>query len=175
MTILTANAERSWPGLEVFPALPEQQPILANLLELYIHDFSEFRKMQVGPDGTFCYPNLPLYWHEPDRHPLLVRMDGGLIGFALVKRGSEISGSGSVWDMAEFFVLRGYRGRGIGTEIAHEIWRLFPGPWEVRVMQPNRSAQRFWQRAITRFKGKVTHSRRVEKAGESWRLFSFAA
>jgi predicted acetyltransferase len=123
MTILTANAERSWPGLEVFPALPEQQPILANLLELYIHDFSEFRKMQVGPDGTFGYPNLPLYWHEPDRHPLLVRMDGGLIGFALVKRGSEISGSGSVWDMAEFFVLRGYRGRGIGTEIAHEIWR----------------------------------------------------
>jgi predicted acetyltransferase len=175
MPIVPTNAERSWPGLEVSPALPEQQPILANLLELYIHDFSELREMELGPDGRFGYPNLPLYWHEPGRHPLLVRIDGGLIGFALVKRGSEISGSGSVWDMAEFFVLRGYRGRGIGTEIAHEIWRRFPGLWEIRVMQSNRSAHRFWQRAITRFKGKVAHSRRVEKDGTSWRLFSFAA
>jgi predicted acetyltransferase len=175
MTILTTNAERLWPGLEVVPALPEQQPILANLLELYIHDFSEFRKIELGSDGRFGYPNFPLYWHEPGRHPLLVRMDGELIGFALVKRGSEISGSGSVWDMAEFFVVRGYRGRGIGTEIAHQIWRQFPGSWEVRVLQSNRSAHRFWQRAITRFKGKATHSRRFEKAGEPWRLFSFAA
>jgi predicted acetyltransferase len=175
MTITTMNAESSWPDLEVFPALPEQQPILANLLELYIHDFSEFRKTELGPDGRFGYPKLPLYWREQGRHPLLVRMDGGLIGFALVKRGSEISGSGSVWDMAEFFVLRGYRGRGIGSEIAHKIWRQFPGSWELRVTQSNRSAHRFWQRAITRFKGKVTHSRRVEKAGESWCLFSFTA
>jgi predicted acetyltransferase len=169
------GAERSWPGLEIFPALPEQQPILANLLELYIHDFTELQKMELGPDGRFGYPNLPLYWREPGRHPLLIRMDGELLGFALVKTGSEISGSGSVWDMAEFFVLRGYRGRGIGTEIAHEIWKRFPGPWEIRVMQSNRSAHRFWQRAITRFKGKTTHSRLVEKDGKSWRLFSFAA
>jgi predicted acetyltransferase len=175
MTIMTTNAERSWPGLEVFSAPPEQQTILANLLELYIHDFSEFRKMELGPDGKFGYPKLPLYWHEPGRHPLLVRMDGTLIGFALVKRGSEISGSGSVWDMAEFFVLRGYRGRGIGSEIAHKIWKQFPGAWEVRVMPSNRPAHRFWQRAITRIKGEVTHSRRVEKADESWRLFTFAA
>jgi predicted acetyltransferase len=175
VTLVTTNAARSWPDLEVFPALPEQQPILANLLELYIHDFSEIRKMELGPDGRFGYPNLPLYWHEPGRHPLLVRMEGELVGFALVKTGSEISGSGSVWDMAEFFVLRGYRGRGIGTEIAHEIWKRFPGPWEVRVMQSNRSAHRFWQRAITRFKGKAAHSRSVEKDGKSWRLFSFAA
>jgi predicted acetyltransferase len=175
MTILTTNAERSWPSLEVFPALPEQQPILGNLLELYIYDFSELRKMELGRDGRFGYPNLPLYWHEPARHPLLVRMDGGLIGFALVKRGSEISGSGSVWDMAEFFVLRGYRGRGFGTEIAQEIWKRFPGHWEVRVMQSNRSAHRFWQRAITRFRGNAAHSKRVEKDGKSWRLFSFTS
>lgn len=159
--------------LEVLPALLEQQPILENLLELYIHDFSELRKLEIGPNGRFGYPHLPLYWREPGRHPLLVRMDGHLIGFALVKRGSQISENGSVWDMAEFFVLRGYRGRGLGTEIAHEIWTRFPGPWEVRVMKSNHSAHRFWQRAITRFTGKATHSTTVHRDGESWRLFSF--
>lgn len=76
-------------NLEILPALPEQQTILANLLELYIHDFSEFRKMELGTDGRFGYPNLPLYWHESGRHPLLVRMDGGLIGFALVREGRK--------------------------------------------------------------------------------------
>jgi predicted acetyltransferase len=175
MTNVRTNAEKTWPCLQVLPALPGEQPIMANLLEFYIHDFSEFRKMELGPEGRFGYPNLPLYWQEPGRHPLLVRMEGQLTGFALVRRGSEVSKNESVWDMAEFFVLRGYRGRGIGTEIAHEIWRQFPGTWEVRVMPSNRTAHRFWQRAITRFKGKITHSRRVEMAGESWRLFSFAA
>ena len=173
MTIMTTNAERSWTGLEVFAALPEQQTILANLLELYIHDFSEFRKMELGPDGKFGYPKLPLYWREPGRHPLLVRMDGGLIGFALVKRGSEISGSGSVWDMAEFFVLRGYRRRGIGTQIAHEVWRRFPGPWEVRVMESNVPAHDFWAHAISIHTGDAIQAIRVEKDGKCWILFSF--
>ncbi len=50
--------------------------------------------------------------------------------------------------MAEFFVLRGWRGRGVGTKAAHDVWKRFPGVWEVRVMQANISAQHFWAGAI---------------------------
>jgi predicted acetyltransferase len=170
---MTRHADRPLAHLEVIPAAPEQEPILANLLELYAHDFSEFRDLALGVDGRFGYRDLPLYWREPGRHPFLVRMDGKLVGLALVKRGSEISGSETVWDMAEFFVVRGYRRRGIGTEIAHEVWRQFPGLWEVRVMQSNHSAHHFWERAITLFAGEAIHSVRVEKRGECWHLFSF--
>ncbi len=159
--------------IEVIPASPEQEPILANLLELYAHDFSEFRDLELGEDGRFGYRPLPLYWSEPNLHPFLVRMDGKLAGLVLVKRVSEDSGSETVWDMAEFFVVRGYRRRGIGTEIAHEVWRLFPGLWEVRVMQSNHSARLFWERAIAEFTGAAIHSVCGEKGGESWRVFSF--
>ena len=130
--------QRSHPApIEVLAAAPEQAPILANLLELYAHDFSEFHDIDLGADGRFGYRHLGLYWSEPDRHAFLVRVNGMLAGFVLVKRGSEVSGNETVWDMAEFFVIRGYRRRGVGTQVAHEVWRQFPGTWEVRVMQSN--------------------------------------
>ncbi|HEV7220531.1 MAG TPA: GNAT family N-acetyltransferase [Terriglobales bacterium] len=105
--------------VEVVPARPEQQTIMANLLELYAHDFSEFHDVAIGADGRFGYEPLRLYWSEPGRYPFLVWVDGKLAGFVLVKRGSEFSGSEDIWDMAEFFVLRGYRRRGIGTQVGH--------------------------------------------------------
>jgi len=159
--------------VEVLPAAPEQAPILANLLELYAHDFSEFHAIDLGADGRFGYRHLPLYWREPDRHPFLIRVNGRLAGFVLVKRGSEISGNETVWDIAEFFVIRGYRRRGIGSQVAHEVWRRLPGAWEVRVMQSNTSAYHFWARAISTFTAEAISPVCVEKNGERWTLFSF--
>lgn len=157
----------------MIPAAPDQEPVLANLLELYAHDFSEFHQLELGADGRFGYKYLPLYWREPDRHPFLVRMDGKLAGLVLVKRGSEISSNPAIWDMAEFFIVRRYRRRGIGTGTAHEVWRWFPGPWEVRVMESNQSALQFWERAISAFAGETIPSVRVEKGGKYWHVFSF--
>jgi len=140
---------------------------------LYAHDFSEFHDLELGTDGRFGYKHLSLYWRDPGRHPFFVKVDGRLAGLVLVKRGSEVSGDETVWDMAEFFVVRGYRRRGIGTELAHEVWRRFPGQWEIRVMQSNRAACLFWERAVSQFTGETIPSVRVDKGGEPWRVFSF--
>jgi predicted acetyltransferase len=75
--------------------------------------------------------------------------------------------------MAEFFIIRGYRRRGIGTEVAHEVWRMFPGQWEVRVVKTNDTAKEFWERAITGYIGESGNPVSVEKDGKSWYLFSF--
>ena len=85
---MTKNHQNS---LELIPATVEQQPILANLFQLYAHDFSGFYDVELGPDGRYIYTPLPLYWSEPTRHPFLIKVDGELAGFALVKRGSEVS------------------------------------------------------------------------------------
>ena len=159
--------------VEVIPATAEQEPILANLLELYAHDFSEFHDLELGSDGRFGYKDLCLYWSVPNRHPFLVQIDGRLAGLILVKKGSAISGDEDVWDMAEFFVARGYRRRGIGAEMAHKVWRRIPGRWEVRVMESNASAYLFWEHAVTKFTGKAAHSVRFEKDGKWWRMFTF--
>jgi predicted acetyltransferase len=171
-----ANRARSpLTTIEVIPAAPEQEPILANLLELYVHDFSEFLDIELGEDGRFGYADLPRYWREIDRHPFLVRIDGRWGGFALVRKGSANSGNAVVWDMVEFFVVRRYRRLGIGTRIAHEAWRRFPGKWEIRVMQSNDSARRFWEHAIEEFAGHEVQSSRFEKNGAWCTVFSFEA
>jgi predicted acetyltransferase len=162
--------------LEVIRAAPDQAPILANLLELYAHDFSEFHDIDLGEDGRFGYGLLPLYWSEPDRHPFLIKLDGRWAGLVLVKRvkkGSQASGDDAAWDMAEFFIVRGCRRRGIGSRVAHEVWRQFPGPWEVRVMQANAAAQQFWAGAIAGFMGEAIQPAHIEKDGKSWIVFSF--
>lgn len=170
---MTRQPEGAGAHLEVIPAEPDQEAILSNLLELYAHDFSEFHDIDLGEDGRFGYANLPLYWREPGRHPFLVRMNGKLAGLVLVNRGSRISNSEAVWDMAEFFIVRGHRRRGIGTDTAHRVWRRFPGPWEVRVMESNQTAYQFWERAISSFVGEAIPSVRVERGSKCWRVFSF--
>ena len=170
---MTERAEKLFAHIEVIRARAETEPTLANLLELYAHDFSEFKNLELGSDGRFGYSGLSLYWTEPGRHPFLVWVKGKLAGLVLVKRGSEVSGHETVWDMAEFFVLRGYRRRGIGTHIAHEVWRQFPGPWEVRVMESNVVARDFWAQAISILTGESIQPVRVEKDGTWWTLFSF--
>jgi predicted acetyltransferase len=160
-------------SIEVISAAPEQEPVLANLFELYAHDFSEFSNVELGADGRFGYKHLSLYWVEPDRYPFLVKVDGKLAGFVLVKRGSEVSVEKNVWDVAEFFIARGYRRRGVGMKVAHQVWRRFPGRWEVRVLESNPSAREFWRCAVNGFTGEASFPVRVEKGGESWHLFSF--
>jgi predicted acetyltransferase len=170
---MTHPGETAPPRIDVIPATADQAPVLANLLELYAHDFSEFRNLEIGEDGRFHYQSLPLYWSEPGRHPFLIRMDGKLAGLVFVKRGPAVSGSEAVWDMVEFFILRGCRRRGIGTQVAHEVWRRFPGLWEVRVIEANISAQHFWARAIAAFVGEAIRPVLIDKRGEGWLLFSF--
>jgi len=160
-------------NVELIRATAEQRPILENLLELYIHDFSEFRAVALSSNGRFGYPDLPLYWLEPERHPFLARVNGDLAGFALVRKVLSINDNKAVWDMAEFFVLRGMRRRGLGTELAQAIWAQFPGAWQVRVMQANDRAQQFWASAIAKHAGAAMQPAVLEKENELWSVFAF--
>lgn len=172
---MTQPSDKPSINMELEAVQRQQAPILANLLELYAHDFSEFHHLEIGEDGRFGYKSLPLYWGNLERRAFFIRVDGKLAGLALVKKGSDVTGNQAVWDMAEFFVLRGYRRHGIGTLAAQEVWSRFPGPWEVRVMQSNPSAFLFWERAISAFTREPIQPVPVEKDGEYWQLFTFVS
>jgi predicted acetyltransferase len=159
--------------VEVVGATADQQSILANLLELYSHDFSEISDLQLDSNGRFGYVHLPLYWQESNRCPFLVRVNGTLAGFVFLRKGSEVSGDENVWDVTEFFIVRGHRRHYVGTKAAHEVWRKFPGLWEVRVTDKNRVAQSFWSRAIASFMGITVDASVYKIASKTWHVFSF--
>jgi predicted acetyltransferase len=160
-------------GVELIPAGPEHRFALANLLELYIHDFSEFVPIDVGDDGRYSYQSLPLYWSDNSRFPFLAKLDGKLVGFALATRNSQPSGDSETWDMAEFFVLRRYRHLGIGTELARKVWLRCPGRWQIRVMEKNVLACKFWESSIPKFTGLPAHSSKFVADNLAWYRFSF--
>jgi predicted acetyltransferase len=53
--------------------------------------------------------------------------------------------------VAEFFVMRKYRRKGIGAACAAQAFDLFPRRWEVRQLAANAAATAFWRRAIHRY------------------------
>jgi len=161
--------------VELKSVAPDERPILANLYQLYIHDFTDFVDQPLGDDGRFDYDPLPAYWTEPNRFAFLVKAEGRLAGFALVKKGSHFAGDVDVWDMADFFIIRGARRRGIGYAVAETIWRQFSGKWEVRVMTTNLTALTFWTNAVSRFTGEAATPELVTSGDETRHIFHFCS
>jgi len=149
--------------------------LLANLLELYIHDLSDvFPDVELGSNGRFGYRHLPLYWSEADRRSaFFIRCDARVSGFALVTRGSPAATDPQTLDVAEFFVMRRYRREGVGRRAAIQLWEQMPGSWTVRVSDTNAGAVKFWTRVVADFT-KGAHAE-VMTPGQhaAWRVFSF--
>ena len=157
--------------IDIIPARLEQKSILANLLELYSHDFSEFIDLDIGADGRFAYRDLDLYWTDPHRLPFLIHVDGKLAGFSLVR--SVAPQAETMWDMAEFFVMRGFRKRGVGMQAAIEMFTRLSGRWQVRVMRANVPACLFWTHAVQAFARYALHLRYEMAQEREWMIFSF--
>ena len=155
-------------------ASESDQTTLANLLHLYVHDFSEFLGTTPSERGLFSYPQLSRYFRDPGRSAFLIRAVDALVGFALTSTGSLVTGDPEVSDLAEFFVVRGVRRRGVGRAAAHSLFRTVPGVWEVRVNELNRAAQRFWQRVIEQYAGSGFEVEPwIREDGSEWRVFRF--
>lgn len=137
--------------LHVQAAKKNEQAIIGNLLQYYLHDFSCFDHVPIEPDGSFSYPYLKHYWQDPDRFPYLFRRQDQLIGFGLLRLETGPVGSGHQMDMAEFFILRSFRRNGSGTFAARALWDLFPGSWQIRVLRANKAAYQFWKPLIASY------------------------
>jgi len=147
----------------------ERRPVLTNLMQLYLHDFSEFAAIgtpygEVGADGRFGYERLESYWETEERMPLAIEADGRPAGFVLVNRWSALDRPLD-HAVAEFFVLRKYRRHGVGSRAARRLFASFPGRWEVAVAAYNRPALLFWRAAIRAATGREA----AEVAGDGRR------
>ena len=171
---MTMNAMNS-ETVVLTPVTPSDQVLVSNLLQLYIHDLSAiFTKVELGPDGRFGYPHLPLYWSEPERRfAYVIRSGPHVAGFAMAVRGSPVMEDPDVYDIAEFFVMRRYRHGGVGRQAAMLLWQALPGKWTVRVSEGNRAALAFWSRVVGEFtEGRASVSTRPGEP-HAWRVFHF--
>lgn len=137
-------------SVEVRRASIGEKLIMRHLMQLYSYDFTEFDGVDADEYGLYRYDYLDHYWTEEKRLPFLVRVAGNLAGFALVKKERKDDGSPYTY-MAEFFIMKKYRGQGIGQAVAFQLFDLFPGEWQVSEIAQNYPAQAFWRKIIARY------------------------
>jgi predicted acetyltransferase len=165
---------RGWRGVfrmvALEPITRDQAPVLRNLFELYVHDFSEYVPIDLQPSGRFDVPVGDQWWAREDHFPFFIRASGKLGGFALVRRGSRVSAATDVMDVAEFFVLRGARRHGVGSAAAVALFDMFPGAWEIRIRRANPAALKFWVRVAASWLGQPVAAQPLSIEGVDWDL-----
>lgn len=123
--------------------------VILNLMQLYTYELSFFEdettKFNLLDNGLYSISKyIDLYWKESKRFPYILKCDGKIGGFALVRFNEE-----GYYEIAEFFVLNKYRKLGAGTFMAKKMFNLFHGKWEIRILLKNKRAQDFWRKVVT--------------------------
>lgn len=137
--------------INIEPILPEQKSVFIQMMELYSYDFSEFSHNDINEYGYFGYPYIDSYWSDKGRYPFFIRADGKLAGLVLVRSCCEYNNLSDPHNIAEFFVMKKYRHKGVGKTAALKIFDMFPGGWEISVWSDNLPALNFWEKVAAEY------------------------
>jgi predicted acetyltransferase len=144
--------------IEIIPATRAEAHILAHLWPLYQYDLSEYGGLPINGDGLFeessirihnYRSDLELWWNNPETlHPFLIRVHGRAAGLVLIGSAPHYAPLDRDFEVIEFFLLRGFRNRGVGQSVALDIFGRYPGRWELKVLPENEPAMAFWRKTI---------------------------
>lgn len=135
--------------IKLIPAALGDYPVIQNMGRFYVYDMSEYMAWEIPDDGLYECIDFKKYWETKDAFPFLIRYRNELAGFVIIdKRGSDDT---IEFNMAQFFILRKFKRKGIGEYVAHHCFNQFKGTWEVMVIPGNEGAYRFWRSIITKF------------------------
>lgn len=135
--------------IEIHETTEQDRPILENLYQFYLYDYTDFETWDVEATGRYDLSDVDDCWVNPDRFTYLIWVDGALAGFVLI----DLLREKGLIEMTEFFVMRKYRRRGVGAAVARQMFDRFRGRWRVAELDRNVSAQRFWRRVIGEYTG----------------------
>jgi predicted acetyltransferase len=159
------------PGVSLISLGREHEATFQNLIQLYTHDFSAYwaatPKGDVQANGRFEDYPLSDFWQRPRWSANLILIGSTTVGFSLVNDSSHTSEAVGA-NVAEFFVLRKYRGQGVGKSAARAMFNSLPGSWEVAVSSRNHAAKKFWKRVIESSR-EAKDVREFDARAERWR------
>ncbi|STX50944.1 GNAT family acetyltransferase [Legionella busanensis] len=136
--------------IKLQPASIDDYPIIQNMTSYYAYDVSEYMQWPMEETGVCDIGlNYLRYFNKENTYPFLIRYDGELAGFAIIDK--EVSDSNNDYNMAQFFIIRKFKGCGLGRQIAFQCFNQFPGRWEVFVMPGNEGAYRFWRKIVSEY------------------------
>lgn len=142
------------PKVSIIKATIDDYPRIQNIARFYVYDLSRecgsiSSDWAMPEDGLYESFDFKNYFEEQSRKAYLIKVYDEIAGFVLLNQATE--SSANTWNMGEFFIIAKFQGQGIAYQVAKEIWNMHPGMWEVSVIPNNKSALKFWEKAISEF------------------------
>lgn len=137
--------------IQVKAASINDKLIIRNMMELYNYDLSEYEDSDLNDHGLYDYKYIDNYWTEENRYPFIVKVNDKLAGFILVGIYGGITSYPTDYSIAEFFILKKYRKKGVGKIVAFEIFDKFRGNWEIKQLKKNTNSHIFWRKVIAQY------------------------
>jgi predicted acetyltransferase len=134
--------------VELIETGPEHAALIANLYQFYAYESSDWEQEDVEVDGRFYIheEHLARYWEDPQWSANLLLVDGFIAGFLLIE-GSELPGIDAL-ELADLFILKRYRRKGIGRAIATQVLSSGEANWLVRFYDQDEVSQAFWRTVL---------------------------
>ncbi len=139
------------PAVELVPAREADRDVLQAMGRFYVYDMSEYTGWPCPPDGLYACADFGAWWSEPGAHCFFIAVGGERAGFVLIDRHGSLPAT--EYNVAEFFVLRKFKGRGVGRSAATMVFDRFRGPWETMQRLDNQGAIEFWRKVVGRYTG----------------------
>lgn len=139
------------PAFNLMLATLKDYPIIQNMARFYVYELSRHcgfisSDWNMPQDGLYECADFKTYFEDLERKAFLIKVDEELAGFVLLNRcGTR---SESHWNVGEFYIVAKFQSKGLGCAVAHRIWDMYPGLWQVSVIPENKPAAQFWQSAI---------------------------
>lgn len=134
--------------VELIQTGPDEAELIRNLYQYYAYESSDWEQEDVERDGRFYIhdEHLARYWEDPQWSANLLLVDGYIAGFLLIE-GCELPGIDAL-ELADLFILKRYRRKGIGRAIATQVLCSGEANWLVRFYDQDEVSQAFWRAVL---------------------------
>ena len=87
--------------------------------------------MRVGKihDISFVLDDLTPYFVDETKKAFLVNVENELAGFVFLNTLGRLPDT--QWVISEFFIGAKFQNKGIGEQVAHQLWTKYPGKWKI--------------------------------------------
>lgn len=127
-----------------------EKDTLANLLEKYNYEFSQYDKRKFNDKGLFGYKYIDNYFTEDGRFAYFIIANNELAGFALINKYHECERPID-WSVAEFFVSYNYRRQGVATRAVELIFNKHKGYWHIKYHKKNSASVVLWNNTAKKY------------------------
>lgn len=140
--------------IQLIKAALNDYPVIENMARFYVYDLSrscgkKLEGFEIPENGLFECRDFKKYFQGESNHPFFIKVDNELAGFAFVGKLAimpEVD-----WNMGEFFILAKFQGSGVGTSVAKQLLKQFPGEWSIGALPENIPALKFWRKVVNEY------------------------